>query len=106
VPQKSGNSAAVGCTWTDAKLQEPLLRVALTRFTLPWTWNGEEALLMSRCTDELGQVQPTRAEAAAFWRPGAVYPGTPDEPLRVTGQDNSIQPWRVASDGSVHNAIA
>ena len=86
-------SADGGRTWTDAKLQEPLLRVALTRFTLPWTWNGEEALLMSRCTDDQDQVQPTAAEFNSFW-------GTSGSP-----HGNSIQPWRVASDGTVHNAV-
>ena len=82
-----------GRTWTDAKLQEPLQRIALTRFTLPWTWNGEEALLMSRCTDDQDQVQPTADEFPDFW-------GTSGAP-----HGNQIQPWRVASDGTVHNAV-
>ena len=82
-----------GRTWTDAELQGPLQRVALTRFTLPWTWNGEEALLMSRCTDDQDQVQPTAAEFTAFW-------GNSGSP-----HGNQIQPWRVASDGTVHNAV-
>ena len=52
---------------------------------------------MSRCTDEIGTVQPTRAQAAKFW----------DEPLtpsfNVRGADNTIQMWKIASDGSVRN---
>ena len=56
-----------GRTWSDTQLQEPLLRVALTCFTFPWTWNGGEAVLLSRCTDEKGQVQPSSAEFASFW---------------------------------------
>jgi hypothetical protein len=33
--------------------------------------------------------------------------GIPEgQPFSVTGQDNSIQPWRIQRDGSVHNAIA
>jgi len=90
----------------DAQIHGTPQRVAHTRFTFPWRWDGIETEIMSRCTDELGQIQPFREQAAAFWRQGLVYPAAPDQPPRVTGQDNSIQPWRIASDGSVHNAIA
>ena len=51
-----------GRTWKDAELQQPIHRIAHTRFRFPWDWNGEEAVLQSRCTDEQGQVQPTLAE--------------------------------------------
>ncbi len=94
-----------GRRWMDAEIRGTAHRMAQTAFSFHWNWDGTEAELMSRCTDELGQVQPTRAQAAEFGRSGAVYPGTPDQPLRVTGLDNSIQPWRIASDGGVHNAI-
>ena len=33
---------------------------ALTRFRLPWQWNGGPAILQSRAVDERGNVQPTR----------------------------------------------
>jgi sulfane dehydrogenase subunit SoxC len=59
----------------------------------------EKSVLMSRCTDELGTVQPTRAEVAKFWN-------NPSDKVRVQGADNSVQPWRIASDGSVHNGLA
>jgi sulfane dehydrogenase subunit SoxC len=94
-----------GRSWADAAFQGTPQRMAHARFTFPWTWDGTETEIMSRSTDELGQVQPTRTEAAAFWRQGLVYPNAPEERPRVTGQDNSIQPWRIASDGGVHNAI-
>ena len=59
-----------------------------------------ETELLSRCTDELGQVQPSRAQVAKFWN-------VPLDPsYRVPGLDNTIQPWRIASDGSVHNGHA
>jgi sulfane dehydrogenase subunit SoxC len=95
-----------GRRWTDADIHGTAHRMAHTRFTLQWNWDGTETELWSRATDELGQIQPTRAQVTEFWRPGAVYPGSVDEPFRMTGQDNSIQPWRIASDGSVHNAIS
>ena len=82
-----------GRTWNDAQLQEPLRRIALTRFTLPWTWNGGEAVLQSRCTDDQGQVQPTAAEKPGFW-------GNTESP-----HGNAIQPWRVTDAGTVHNAL-
>ncbi|HLA39097.1 MAG TPA: sulfite dehydrogenase, partial [Candidatus Glassbacteria bacterium] len=56
-----------GRTWKDAHLQEPVHRMAHARFRFPWTWNGEEAVLQSRSTDELGQVQPTLAEFSGIW---------------------------------------
>ena len=72
-----------GRTWNDAQLQEPVLRLALARFQLPWTWNGGEA----------GQVQPTLADHAKFWAPMGGPHG------------NMIQPWRVTNDGQVLNAL-
>ena len=78
-----------GDNWMDAEIRGTAHRMAHTRFSFNWTWDGTEAELQSRCTDELGQVQPDRRVLG-----------------RVRGQDNSIQPWRIASDGSVHNAIS
>ncbi len=94
-----------GHSWSDAQISGTPQPMAHAWFTYPWTWDGTETELLSRCTDEIGQVQPTRAQVAEFWRPGSVYPSAPGQSFRVTGQDNSIQPWRIASDGSVHNAI-
>jgi sulfane dehydrogenase subunit SoxC len=51
-----------GVNWQRAKLQEPVLTKALTRFTSPWRWDGTPALLESRAVDESGYVQPTIAQ--------------------------------------------
>jgi sulfane dehydrogenase subunit SoxC len=83
-----------GRRWTDAQIHGTVHRMAHTRFAFQWTWDGNETELMSRCTDELGQVQPARDQVKEFF-----------DSRGVPGQDNSIQPWRIASDGSVHNAI-
>jgi sulfane dehydrogenase subunit SoxC len=99
-------STDAGRSWADAQFQGTPQRMAHARFTFGWRWDGTETEIMSRATDELGQVQPTRAQASAFGREGAVYPNAPGQALRVRGMDNSIQPWRIARDGSVHNAIA
>ena len=76
--------------------------MAHTRFGMNWKWEGQECVLMSRCTDELGQVQPTRAQVAK------VFNVPPDyyHNHGVPGSDNTIVPWRVATDGSVYNALA
>jgi sulfane dehydrogenase subunit SoxC len=73
--------------------------MAHTRFGMHWKWDGKECVIMSRCTDELGTVQPTRAEVGKFW-------GDPPDRARVRGNDNTVQPWRIASDGSVHNGLS
>ncbi len=45
-----------GETWMDAEIRGTAHRMAHTRFSFNWTWDGTEAVLMSRCTDEVGQV--------------------------------------------------
>lgn len=82
-----------GASWSDAMLNDPVLSKALTRFSLPWTWNGMGAVLQSRCTDEAGYVQPTR-EALVASR--GVHPG-------ADGFDhyNGIKAWSVRRDGTV-----
>ena len=82
-----------GRTWHDATFADPPRRMAWTRFTAPWTWNGREAVLQSRCTDDKGQVQPTGAEFAKVWAPSGAPHG------------NAIQPWKVTAEGVVLNAF-
>jgi sulfane dehydrogenase subunit SoxC len=82
-----------GQTWSDAQIEEPARRIAFTRFTCPWTWNGGEAMLMSRCTDDVGQVQPTWSEFRRFWGDS----GAPHH--------NAIQIWKVTNEGAVRNAL-
>jgi sulfane dehydrogenase subunit SoxC len=83
-----------GKTWRDAGLQEPVLPIAHTRFRLDWRWDGREAVLQSRCTDETGYVQPTLAELVNVRGLNSIY------------FNNAIQNWKVAADGSVHNVHA
>jgi hypothetical protein len=54
---------------------------------------------MSRSTDDTGDVQPSRAELYKNW-------GITDleKPARTT-HFNAMQPWKVARDGSVHDAM-
>ena len=93
-----------GQTYQEAELAGPVLPKAHTRFYLPWTWNGEEAVLQSRCLDEKGQLQPTEAEYARYWNltRWQLY-GTIQSQL---GHCNWLQPWKVGSDGKVTNGLA
>ena len=89
-----------GESWKNADLRSPAYRMAHTRFGFHWNWDGKECVLMSRCTDELGTVQPTRADVAKYWNKPL------DGKLQIRGADNSVQPWRVATDGSVYNGLS
>jgi sulfane dehydrogenase subunit SoxC len=89
-----------GKTWNKAEFKGTPQRMAHTRFGLNWNWDGSAAEIMSRCTDEIGQAQPTREQLAKYWN--KPYDAT----FSVPGLDNSVQPWRIASDGSVTNGNA
>ncbi|MGH6827961.1 MAG: sulfite dehydrogenase [Rhizomicrobium sp.] len=83
-----------GATWTEAEMPGPVLAKCLTRFRLPWEWNGRPVVLQSRSTDEAGNLQPTRAEWKAPFSPAQFY------------QCNIIQCWQVGADNSVKNTYA
>ena len=89
-----------GKTWKEAALQGPVYSKAHARFTFPWTWNGEEAIIASRCTDERGSAQPTTLEAARMR--GMDVPTFKSE---IVQRNNIPQPWKIAPDGKVTNAI-
>ncbi len=83
-----------GRRWVDAQLHGPVLERAFTRFTLPWQWRGAKALLMSRATDTLGHVQPTRSAWKARYA------------AHSFNHYNAIQAWAVGRDGRVQNSYA
>jgi len=80
-----------GKTWRAAALQQPVLRFAHTRFRFPWRWDGREATLESRCTDETGYVQPPLSDLVKV------------RGLNSKFHNNAIQSWKVMVDGTVHN---
>jgi len=85
-------SADGGNSWAPAVLEEPITPRSLTRFRMPWRWEGGTQLLMSRATDESGAEQPSRAAWRARYHADHIY------------HYNAIQCWRVGEDGSVSNA--
>ena len=80
-----------GVNWRSAQLQEPILSKALTRFTIPWQWDGQPALLESRAVDETGYVQPTIAQLRKVRGTNPIY------------HNNSIQTWQIKPDGKVYD---
>lgn len=84
-------SADGGKSWAEAALQAPILPLALTRFRLPWNWDGGPVLLQSRATDEKGNVQTTREKWAAQYSVGNIY------------HYNAVQTWSVSPEGEIRN---
>ena len=80
-----------GRSWAEAQLQDPVLPLAHTRFRFDWSWDGSETTLASRCIDESGDVQPTRASLIAVRGTQSSY------------HNNAIQGWRIGRDGRVEN---
>jgi sulfane dehydrogenase subunit SoxC len=81
-----------GKTWTKAKLQEPRLPIALTRFRMAWRFEGREAAIASRAVDETGYVQPARDALVAVRGVNSGY------------HYNGIKFWNVGANGLVDNA--
>ncbi|MES2787776.1 MAG: sulfite dehydrogenase, partial [Pseudomonadota bacterium] len=80
-----------GRNWRMAKLESPVMSKCLTRFNLPWTWDGKPAVIQSRAVDETGYVQPTYAQLRAVRGTRSIY------------HNNSIQSWLVQASGEVMN---
>ncbi len=99
-----------GKSWKDAKLQDPVIPYAHTRFRMDWNWDGQECMIMSRCTDDKGFVQPTHAEVPTSW---GVDPS--QECFSVMGEmcnrvprdtgNSAIMIWKIASNGDVTNPM-
>ena len=87
-------SADGGKSWGAAALQEPVLSKALTRFRLPWQWDGAPVVLQSRSTDETGYVQPDRTQLIAL------------RGDRGNFHNNMITSWGVSDKGEVKHVYA
>jgi sulfane dehydrogenase subunit SoxC len=87
-------SADGGKTWGEAALEGPALPRALTRFRMPWRWDGSPSVLQSRALDETGAVQPSRVALMAARGAAFRY------------HYNAVQSWSVAAAGEVSNVYA
>jgi sulfane dehydrogenase subunit SoxC len=87
-------SADGGQTWKAAQLNNPVLPRAQTRFQMDWNWDGKPAKLVSRSTDEKGNVQPDRKSFIAQMGNNALF------------HYNAQQTWGIDESGRVRNVLA
>jgi len=87
-----------GTTWVPARIESVPEPICTVRFSLPWMWNGQPAILQSRCTDETGYIQPTLKQLIAIRGSNG--------PFGSIYHLNAIQSWGIAADGSVTNVHA
>jgi len=88
-----------GRSWALAKLEQPVLPIAHTRFRFLWEWDGSPTTIMSRATDSTGYIQPSRQELIDLR--GFVRGPT----LEFSYHANYMQPWRVDNQGNVTNGL-
>ena len=96
-------SADGGKSWAEAALQGPVLSKALTRFRMPWRWDGQPVVLQSRAWDEAGNIQPTRAEMIAERGAPTTNPPVVAFPM---GHMNSVTSWGIGSNGEAKHVYA
>ncbi|MCB2091573.1 MAG: sulfite dehydrogenase [Alphaproteobacteria bacterium] len=87
-------SADGGKTWAEAAIEGPVYDKMLTRFRIPWMWDGSPAILQSRATDEAGRLQPTREELLAARGKDAFY------------HYHAIHSWSVNAKGAIRHVYA
>ncbi len=92
-----------GRSWKDAKIHAPVLPRAHTRFTFDWAWDGQEAVIQSRCTDDAREVQPSLAELTKNW--GMDPSDWKKTPRPRAIHFNPIQPWKIDRDGSISDVL-
>lgn len=83
-----------GKSWQRAKLQEPRLANAFTRFRFDWMWDGLATKIASRAVDETGYAQPSRDALLAVRGANSHY------------HFNGIKVWQVGAEGSVTHVEA
>jgi sulfane dehydrogenase subunit SoxC len=78
-----------GRTWATAELDEPVLSKCQTRFRYLWNRTADDAVIMSRATDDTGYVQPFVQQLRDARGVGTRY------------HYNSIRAWTVRANGTV-----
>ncbi len=83
-----------GNTWADTALEGPIHSKMLTRFRIPWMWEGSSAILQSRAIDEFGRRQPSRKELLDARGTNGIY------------HYHAIHSWDVAPNGEIKHVYA
>jgi sulfane dehydrogenase subunit SoxC len=81
-------------TWRPAQFTGLVLPRAQTRFQMDWVWDGKPTKIVSRSTDEKGNVQPDRKSFIAQMGTNALF------------HYNAQQTWSVDANGRVGNVLA
>jgi sulfane dehydrogenase subunit SoxC len=92
-----------GKTYKDAQIADKALPKAFTRFYFPWNWDGEEAVIQSRCIDEKDQMQPSEEEFVKYW--GWSRQQLYQASNTTVGHCNWIQAWKINRSGDVTNGL-
>jgi sulfane dehydrogenase subunit SoxC len=79
--------------WQEAQLNLPILPKAQTRFQMAWTWDGKPTRIVSRSTDDKGNVQPDRNSFIAAMGTNALF------------HYNAQQTWSIDEAGRVRNVL-
>ncbi|QXQ06816.1 sulfite dehydrogenase [Sphingosinicellaceae bacterium] len=82
-----------GKSWRQATLEGQVLPKAQTRFGCDWDWDGRPARILSRSTDEHGDVQPTRQQLIDRVGTNALF------------HYNAQQTWAIDESGRVTNVL-
>ena len=96
-------SADGGKSFAQAALDGPVLSKSLTRFRIPWRWDGQPAVLQSRAWDEAGNVQPTRAELLTERGEPKINPPVT---AFTMGHMNAITSWSIDEKGEAKHVYA
>jgi len=80
-------------SWKEAQLNQPVLPKAQTRFQIDWIWDGKPTKIVSRSTDEKGNLQPDRKSFIAAMGTNALF------------HYNAQQTWSVDETGRVRNVL-
>ena len=81
-------------TWKQAQLNHPVLPKAQARFQMDWVWEGKPTKIVSRSTDERGNVQPDRKSFIDQMGTNALF------------HYNAQQTWSIDAAGRVRNVLA
>ncbi|AMN44683.1 sulfite dehydrogenase [Rhodoplanes sp. Z2-YC6860] len=87
-------STDAGASWREARLNLPSLPKAQARFQMDWQWDGTPTKIVSRSTDDKGNVQPSRAQLVEQVGTNALF------------HYNAQQTWSIDSEGNVRNVLA
>jgi sulfane dehydrogenase subunit SoxC len=80
-------------TWKAAQLNLPALSKAQSRFQMDWVWDGKPTKIVSRSTDDKGNVQPDRNSFIAAMGTNALF------------HYNAQQTWSIDEAGRVRNVL-